>query len=159
MSHTFSIHDSVTAFKVLATTAAASLLVGYPFTTTLKVEQPVSQLADFSSITLQATGQVNKTALMLTTAAAGGAAVGVALWATKGKNPSFTGRSKLQNQESTTLNVDQISHKVRAKLLTLLHSDRKTANRLLTQAKLKYPNKTTDWCADKVIYDLVRDRH
>ena len=118
---------------MLATTAAASFLVGhFPFTTTLKVDQPVSQLADSSSITLQATEQVNKTALMLTAAAAGGVAVGAALWATKGKDSSFTGRSKFQNQESATVNVDQISHKVRAKLLTLLHSDRETANRLLT---------------------------
>ena len=158
MSHTFSVHDSLTALKVLATTAAASFLVGHPFTTTLKVEQPVSQLADSGYITLQA-AQVDKTALMLTAAAAGGVAVGAALWATKGKDSSFTGRSKLQTRESATINVDQINHKVRAKLLTLLHSDKETANRLLTQVKLKYPNKTADWYAQKVIYDLVRDRH
>ena len=42
--------------------------------------------------------------------------------------------------------------------MRLLHDDRETANRLLSQAKLKHPNKSVDWYADKVIYDLERDR-
>ncbi|KAF3884047.1 MULTISPECIES: hypothetical protein [Nostocales] len=33
------------------------------------------------------------------------------------------------------------------------------ASGLLTQAMLKYPNKTPDWYFEKVIYDLERDRH
>ena len=42
--------------------------------------------------------------------------------------------------------------------MTLVHGDQDTANRLLSQAKLKNSNQSTDWCVEKVIYDLERDR-
>jgi hypothetical protein len=50
------------------------------------------------------------------------------------------------------------SRHLQAKLLKLMHGDRKGADRLLQQAKLKYGGKSEDWYVEKVIFDLERDR-
>jgi hypothetical protein len=39
-----------------------------------------------------------------------------------------------------------------------LHHDRGAAHRLFVHATLKYPGKAPDWYAEKILYDLVRDR-
>ncbi|MBD2019412.1 hypothetical protein H6F43_04335, partial [Leptolyngbya sp. FACHB-36] len=54
--------------------------------------------------------------------------------------------------------LDQASRKLQRRLLTLLHDDRQAADRLLAQVKLRHPDRSTDWCVEKVIYDLERDR-
>lgn len=54
--------------------------------------------------------------------------------------------------------LDQVSRPLRRKLLLLLHQDLGAANRLLMQASFKYPDKSAEWYAEKVIYDLQRDR-
>jgi len=47
------------------------------------------------------------------------------------------------------------SRKLQKKLMRLLHDDRDTANRLISQVKMKKSNKSSML---KVIYDLERDR-
>ncbi|HTL88854.1 MAG TPA: hypothetical protein VL134_05585 [Leptolyngbya sp.] len=44
-------------------------------------------------------------------------------------------------------------------LLLLLHQDRAAAERLIAQMQRQHPEKSRDWCIDKVKYDLGRDRH
>jgi hypothetical protein len=44
------------------------------------------------------------------------------------------------------------------KLLKLLSGNRNTANRLIQQSQLRYPDKSADWHWEKAIYDLERDR-
>jgi hypothetical protein len=44
------------------------------------------------------------------------------------------------------------------KLLKLLSGNRNTANRLIHQSQLRYPDKSADWHWEKAIYDLERDR-
>jgi hypothetical protein len=44
------------------------------------------------------------------------------------------------------------------KLLKLLNGNRNTANRLIRQSQIRYPEKSADWHWEKVIYDLERDR-
>lgn len=44
------------------------------------------------------------------------------------------------------------------KLILLLNGDRQTAERLLRNARLRYPDKSEQWLFEKVIYDLTRDR-
>jgi hypothetical protein len=44
------------------------------------------------------------------------------------------------------------------KLLKLLGGKHHTANRLIQQSRLRYPDKSTDWHWEKAIYDLERDR-
>ncbi len=44
------------------------------------------------------------------------------------------------------------------KLLKLLGGNWNTANRLIRQSQIRYPEKSVDWHWEKVIYDLERDR-
>jgi hypothetical protein len=53
--------------------------------------------------------------------------------------------------------LDSLSPKLRQKLLQLVHN-RETANRLLTGTMLSHATRSPDWLAEKVIYDLERDR-
>lgn len=59
---------------------------------------------------------------------------------------------------SSDIRIEQASRHLQKKLLRLLHDQKDTANRLLTQAQIKNPDRSVDWCAEKVIYDLERDR-
>ena len=51
-------------------------------------------------------------------------------------------------------NVDEIDRN----LLQAVKGNRGLARRLLAQARAKYPGKSERWYAEKVIYDLERDR-
>ena len=44
------------------------------------------------------------------------------------------------------------------KLVKLLGGNQNTANRLIQQSQLRYPDKSADWHWEKAIYDLERDR-
>jgi hypothetical protein len=54
--------------------------------------------------------------------------------------------------------IDRVSPKLRKRLLTLVHNDRQIANRLLAGARISHPDRSIDWLADKVVYNLERDR-
>lgn len=56
------------------------------------------------------------------------------------------------------ITVEQASKQLQKKLLLLLNGDRQTATRLIKLAKTRNPHKSIDWCAEKVIFDLQRDR-
>lgn len=62
----------------------------------------------------------------------------------------------LPKQDS--LSIDSVSPKLRKKLLKLVYNNRQTANRLLIGASFSHQGRSIDWLADKVIYDLERDR-
>lgn len=86
---------------------------------------------------------------LLTVALVGGTAAGVILTTKKA--------NKTSDRPSTT-QIDQASPKLRKQLLTLLHNDKETADRLVAQIKRNNPNQSTNWAAEKAIYDLERDR-
>lgn len=44
-------------------------------------------------------------------------------------------------------------------LLLLMHQDRAAAERLVEQMQRKHPERSRQWCIEKVKYDLQRDRH
>ncbi|HEY9779246.1 MAG TPA: hypothetical protein V6D09_03785 [Leptolyngbyaceae cyanobacterium] len=106
--------------------------------------------ADSGNDILEETQKVDPVLLSL---AAVGGGIAVAVSTKKAKQPF-----KLNSRSEGTIRIEQANGKLRKKLMRLLHDDRETANRLLSQAKLKHPNKSVDWYADKVIYDLERDR-
>ena len=106
--------------------------------------------ADSGNDILEETQKVDPVLLSL---AIVGGGIAVAVSTKKAKQPF-----KLNSRSEGTIRIEQASGKLRKKLMRLLHDDRETANRLLFQAKLKHPNKSVDWYADKVIYDLERDR-
>lgn len=100
--------------------------------------------------------KVGAAGTMLAIAAIGGGAVGVILNAKKANN-SFNSTLSPQNSENN-LRLNEASRKLQKELLRLLHDDRNTANRLISQVKINNPNKSINWCVEKVIYDLERDR-
>lgn len=51
-----------------------------------------------------------------------------------------------------------IHHPKWRKLLSLVHGDIATANRLIDGERRKNPDRSLDWCIDKVIWQLQRDR-
>lgn len=65
--------------------------------------------------------------------------------------------TNLANGKTNTLLIDRLSPKLRKKLLQLIHN-RETANRLLTGTMLNHADRSPNWLAEKVIYDLERDR-
>jgi hypothetical protein len=84
----------------------------------------------------------------------GAGAAGI-IWGVNRKNKqSLPNSSSLGN----SLSIDKASPQLRQKLLRLMHNDRAGANRLLTGAKLNHPSRSINWLAEKVIYDLERDR-
>ncbi len=67
-------------------------------------------------------------------------------------------KTKHQRQFAEGSNKQQPSRNLQTKLLRLLNGDRNTANRLIVAVKTRNPDKSMDWCAEKVIFDLQRDR-
>lgn len=53
---------------------------------------------------------------------------------------------------------DRLKSRHRKKLLSLVNSDENIANRLVDSITAKYPDKSTDWCYERAIDDLLRDR-
>ncbi len=47
---------------------------------------------------------------------------------------------------------------LKQELMTLVHGNAATANRLLTGEQRRHPNHTQQWYLEKVIYDLQRGR-
>lgn len=61
-------------------------------------------------------------------------------------------------QQVARVSKEEPSRNLQIKLLRLLNGDHNTANRLIALAKTRNPNKSIDWCVEKVIFDLQRDR-
>jgi hypothetical protein len=122
---------------------------------------PAILTADSDNNTLEETERVNP-ALVLGLTALGIAAVGAAMNAKGSDSSKLSSIPSHFHSKSTAspgnIRIEQASRRLQKKLLRLLHDDRDTANRLLSQAQRKNPNKSVDWYAEKAIYDLERDR-
>lgn len=77
---------------------------------------------------------------------------------------SLSSRDRYSRKSSLTIGkikrkalIDRVGPKLRRKLLRLIN-DPKTANRLLMGIQKDHPQRSPDWLADKVIYDLRRGR-
>lgn len=67
-------------------------------------------------------------------------------------------QTKPQRQVAEQVSKEEPSRNLQIKLLRLLNGDRHTANRLIGLAKSRNPGRSIDWCVEKVIFDLERDR-
>lgn len=47
---------------------------------------------------------------------------------------------------------------IQQRLYQLVYGDRATADRLLRQARSRYPDRSEQWILEKVVFDLERDR-
>lgn len=72
----------------------------------------------------------------------------------KAYRPSFA--SPIPKAENNGI-LGKVSPKLRKELLRLIQ-DRQTVNRLLKGTYKSHPGRSADWLAEKVIYDLKRDR-
>ena len=113
-------------------------------------------IADSSTNTPDVAEKVDPAGIMLGLAVVSGSAIGVALSARNAKH-SFKSGSISPDKEDT-INLARANRDLQKKLLRLLHDDQDTADRLLSQVKIKNPTKPINWCVEKVIYDLERDR-
>lgn len=76
---------------------------------------------------------------------------------TKNRSSNRVDRPSYDSHNSE-ISIEQVSRQLQNKVLLLLNGDRNTANRLLNLAKTRNPQKSVQWCVEKVIYDLQRDR-
>ena len=74
-------------------------------------------------------------------------------------HPKKTSPSKHTAPVKTSVPISRRSHPLEGKLLSLLHGDRSTAERLLKNIRLRYPDQSDQWILEKTIFDLTRDRH
>jgi hypothetical protein len=51
------------------------------------------------------------------------------------------------------------SPQLASRLLNLVNGDTPTARRLIRKVNHSNPGRSVDWCLEKAIYDLERDRH
>ena len=123
---------------------------------TLNARTAVTELVvDYNLTNPEVAEKVSPSEVAIALAAVGGAAVGAVLIASSVKPLKQTG---LNLGTKDAIGIDQASRKLQQKLMRLLHDDRDTASRLLSQIKIKNPNKSINWYVEKVIYDLERDR-
>lgn len=123
--------------------------------TTITDAKATVPVADSSSNTQDVVEKLGGARVLLAVAAVGGT-VGIILSARKVILKSTT--IPHFNTTEDLISINQASRKLQKQVLRLLHDDQATANRLLSQVKIKNPNRSIDWCVEKVIYDLERDR-
>ena len=70
--------------------------------------------------------------------------------------PSFANSFAKTSQHHVSL-LARVNPKLRRELLRLVNNQQ-TANRLLSGTLSRHPNRSPNWLAEKVIYDLKRDR-
>jgi uncharacterized protein HemX len=136
------------------------LLAGIISSVLVAEAMPAPRTETLMQLTRPKTEEVQEVngAAVLAIAALGSAGIGVALTAVHERNRPSRKRSS-RHRFSTSTNVAKANSKLKRKLLRLLHEDKRAADRLITQASLRYPGKAPDWYVEKVIYDLERDRH
>ena len=75
----------------------------------------------------------------------------------KAYKPSLANNSFPASNGSSTALITSVNPKLRRELLRLVHNQA-TANRLLSGTANSHPGRSANWVAEKVIYDLKRDR-
>ena len=93
--------------------------------------------------------------LGLTGLAIGTGIVGYRL--THAYKPSLANSLPTINNTKDSSLLGRVSPKLRKELLRLVHNQQ-TANRLLSGTLNSHPDRSANWLAEKVIYDLKRDR-
>jgi hypothetical protein len=143
-----------TALATLVSTSIASSLLVLPLLSTGRIDRNIPSVIEAQTNPFAENDSVDEAEKLLGLTLLGAGAAGI-IWGFSKKNKqSLPNSSRLDN----ALSIDRASPQLRQKLLRLMHNDRAGANRLLTGAKLNNPNRSINWLAEKVIYDLERDR-
>lgn len=83
--------------------------------------------------------------------------VAIGYHVSKSYKPSLANSLPNINNGSSTTLLTRVNPKLRRELLRLVHNQQ-TANRLMNGTSNSHPGKSANWVAEKVIYDLKRDR-
>lgn len=75
---------------------------------------------------------------------------------TRAHKPTLANFPNSNNSNGSSL-LNSVSPKLRRELLRLVHNQQ-TADRLLSGTLNSHPDRSANWLAEKVIYDLKRDR-
>jgi len=155
MSSNSSLHKSANAFSLLFAGAVASLLTA-PFlsATAPLIKSQMAQLDASRPTTPEVAKLVDPAKIIFGLALVGSGAAAIFASTKKVSQHSFPSTRSQEN----TIRLNQASPKLQKKLLTLLHNDTDTANRLVAQAKRKDATRSINWYVEKAIYDLERDR-
>jgi hypothetical protein len=166
MSGSGSVHQSVHQFVAKVSLLATTLIGGGLAEPVLSMPLPqpapqVMQVGNPRSLQ-EADDSVNGLAV-IGIALAGSAAIGLGLSAiVDRKRPARlswgTSAGGAVSHSSSDASLNQVSSNLQRKMLRLLHDDRGAAQRLFAHTSLKYPGKSPNWYAEKIIYDLERDR-
>ena len=60
---------------------------------------------------------------------------------------------------TTAISRQSVNSHTKRELLRLVGGNRAVAERLVEQVQLRNPNHSEQWCWEKAIYDIQRDRH
>lgn len=152
MHHMFSFQKSITTASLWAVTVMGGLFATQGLSTQLSQLGHTSMQFTQPRPTLNDAESENRDAPWVALAIATGVAV-------VGVRAAQSSQSNKSQSQPSAVRFAQASRPLQRKLMTLVHDDQKVADRLLTQTKLHHPERSIDWCAEKVIYDLKRDRH
>lgn len=153
----FSLKTIVTAIigTGIAGSLAASPIRANEAHTTANTDIIVSQTYDNFPNTNEASDSL-KNIVGLTGLAIGTGIVGYHV--SKAYQPSLANSlPNLNNKGKNATILAHLSPKLRRELLRLVHNQA-TANRLLSGTANSHPGRSANWVAEKVIYDLKRDR-
>jgi hypothetical protein len=158
--------DNVVAVPI-ALTVLGSLALSLPIArfNSTEIETRTASIAQLSiseedsNRNLSENSENNEALKLLGIAALGVGALGI-VWQRDRQNKTLSFDTIVANshRQNNTLWIDKTDPKLRKKLLRLLHNDRSTANRLIAGASISHPDRSVNWLAEKVIYDLERDR-
>ncbi|MGG6237035.1 hypothetical protein ACQ4N7_00215 [Nodosilinea sp. AN01ver1] len=62
-------------------------------------------------------------------------------------------------EPAATASARSVHGRTQRELLRLVGGNRAVAERLVEQVQLRNPNHSEQWCWEKAIYDIQRDRH
>ena len=86
-----------------------------------------------------------------------GIGTGVIAWHLVGANKTSLAKSLGETNNKNRSLLNQVNPKLRRELLRLVNNSQ-TVNRLLSGTLARHPDRSPNWLAEKVIYDLKRDR-
>lgn len=78
------------------------------------------------------------------------------LWVTRFRPLSSRGPQAIHSQ--TQSSSTSVSRRTRQQLLRLVNGNRAVALRLVEKVKERNPKRSEQWCWEKAIYDIQRDR-
>lgn len=84
--------------------------------------------------------------------------VALVVWLNRRSGRRKTGY-RLNTPEPTTAPKRPVRSRTERELLRLVGGNRAVAQRLVEQVQLRNPNHSEQWCWEKAIYDIQRDRH